>query len=67
MSTKDVAEHGENVVHIHAGATAKSTTTAHAGRPIEPKLVVLLALFGVVGIAVLAWGPDTGPRKELSA
>ena len=26
----------------------------------------LLALFGVVGIAVLAWGPDTGPRKELS-
>ena len=27
----------------------------------------LLALFGVVGIAVLAWGSDTGPRKELSA
>ena len=48
MSAKDVAEHGENVIHIHAGTTAKSTTTAHASRPIEPKLVVLFALFGVV-------------------
>ena len=48
MSAKDVAEHGENIVHIHASATAKATETAHASRSVEAKLVVLLALVWVV-------------------
>ena len=46
VSAKDVAEHGEDVVHIHAGAS--EGVEASTARSIESEGVILLALLRVV-------------------
>ena len=45
VSTEDVAEHGEDVVHVHAGTTSESSESTLW--TIESKLVVLLTLLRV--------------------
>ena len=47
VAAEDVAEHGENVVHVHAGTAAEPAESA-ALRAVEAELVVLLTLLGVV-------------------
>ena len=45
MATEDVAEHREDVVHVHAAAEAAEATSS---RRVEPELVILPALVRVV-------------------
>ena len=47
VSAEDVAEHGEDVVHVHAG-TAAETAEAAGSRSVESELVILLSLLRVV-------------------
>ena len=46
VTAEDVAKHREDVVHVHACATAE--TAKSSLRTVESKLIVLLALLGVV-------------------
>ncbi|CUP85804.1 Uncharacterised protein [Segatella copri] len=46
MSAKDISKHREDVVHVHAGTTAESAESTLW--PVETKLVILLALLGIV-------------------
>ena len=48
MSSKDIAEHREDVVHVHLGTKAVEASESAACRSCKSKLVVLLTLLWVV-------------------